>query len=100
TDDRATQMSLPSVFAEIHPDWYRQADVVGHDDAIEGDLLRHACDSTLGRRMLARWLMRDVGGELFVPRPDGAIAAAVVRWPRPQLSALSRDLGALAFAPA
>jgi len=93
-------MSLHSVFAEIHPDWYRQAGMAGHDGGIDGDLLRHACDSALGRRMLARWLMRDIGGEVFAPRPDGAIAAAVVRWPRPQLAALSRDLGALAFAPA
>jgi hypothetical protein len=94
-------MNLHSVFAEIHPDWYRQADMAGEDaGAIEGDLLLRACDSALGRRMLARWLMRDIGGELFSPRPDGAVAATVVRWPRPRLAALSRDLGALAFAPA
>jgi hypothetical protein len=94
-------MSLQDVFAEIHPDWYRQTGLVEHDaGAIAGDLLDRARNSLLGRRMLARWLMRDIGGELFFPRPDGAIAAAVLRWPRPRLAALARDLGALAFAPA
>lgn len=94
-------MSLHSVFAEIHPDWYRQADMSDPQAAaIEGALLQQACDSVLGRRMLARWLMQDIGGELFAPRPDGAVSAAVLRWPRPRLAALSRDLGALAFAPA
>src|SRR5690606_21904144 len=56
--------------------------------------------SVLGRRMLARWLLRDIGGELLAPRPDGATAAPVVRWPRARLAGLLRDLGALAFAPA
>jgi hypothetical protein len=94
-------MSLHSVFAEIHPDWYRQPGMAEQDAAaIDGELLLRARNSLLGRRMLARWLMRDIGGDLFAPRPDGAIAAAVLRWPRSQLAALSRDLGALAFAPA
>ena len=97
-------MSLHNVFAEIHPDWYRQAGTADATDreagAIDGDLLQQACNSVLGRRMLARWLMHDIGGELFAPRPDGAVSATVLRWPRPRLVALSRDLGALAFAPA
>lgn len=96
-------MSLQAVFAEIHPDWYRQADVDGPDTTpMSPQLLQRARDSALGRRMLARWLMRDmgVGGELLAPRPDGALAAAVVRWPRARLATLVRDIGALAYAPA
>src|SRR5690606_316514 len=94
-------MSLQAVFAEIHPDWYRQASAEGREPAAFDDaLLRQASDSALGRRMLARWLLPDIGGELLAPRPDGATAAAVVRWPRARLAGLLRDLGALAFAPA
>ena len=94
-------MSLQAVFAEIHPDWYRQASAGGREDAPFDDaLLRQARDSALGRRMLARWLLRDIGSELLAPRPDGATAAPVVRWPRARLAGLLRDLGALAFAPA
>lgn len=94
-------MSLQRVFAEIHPDWYRPADADARDaDAIDDALLQRARDSALGRRMLARWLMRDIGGALLAPRPDGAVAAPVVRWPRVRLASLLRDLGALAFAPA
>jgi hypothetical protein len=96
-------MSLQAVFAEIHPDWYHRADVDGCETALPADgLLQHARESALGRRMLARWLMRDIGigGELLAPRPDGAIAAAVLRWPRTGLATLLRDVGALAYAPA
>lgn len=94
-------MSLQRVFAGIHPDWYHQSDVDGPAaDVIDADLLQRARDSALGRRMLVRWLTREIGSELLAPRPDGAIAAPVVRWPRARLSALLRDLGALAFAPA
>jgi len=96
-------MSLQAVFAEIHPDWYHRADVDAHESApISPTLLQQARDSALGRRMLARWLMRDVGigAELLAPRPDGAIAAAVLRWPRARLAMLLRDIGALALAPA
>ena len=96
-------MSLLAVIAEIHPDWYHRADTDGREAALLADgLLQHARESVLGRRMLARWLMRDIGigGELLAPRPDGAIAAAVLRWPRARLAALLRDLGALAYAPA
>ena len=94
-------MSLQAVFAEIHPDWYRKAGDDGREAAPFDDaLLRQARDSALGRRMLARWLLRDIGGQLLAPRPDGATAAPVVRWPRARLAALLRDLGALAFAPA
>ncbi|MDN5780810.1 MAG: hypothetical protein L0H23_02105 [Luteimonas sp.] len=96
-------MSLQAVFAEIHPDWYHRADVDECDTgSVADELLQQACDSVLGRRMLARWLMRDIGigGELLAPRPDGAIAAAVLRWPRARLVLLLRDVGALAYAPA
>jgi hypothetical protein len=96
-------MSLQAVFAEIHPDWYRRADADGRESAsISSELLQQARGSVLGRRMLARWLMRDIGigGELLAPRPDGAIAAAVLRWPRTGLATLLRDVGALAYAPA
>ncbi len=92
-------MGLHAVFAEVHPDWFRQEGGEGAA-AIDDDLLRSARTSALGRRMLARWLMREAGDELLAPRPDGAIAAAVVRWPRAQLAALARDLGVLAYAPA
>jgi len=95
-------MSLQAVFAEIHPDWYGQADGDGPESAPPSpELLQRARDSALGRRMLARWLMRDVGigGALLAPRPDGALAAAVVRWPRARLATLLRDVGALAYAP-
>jgi hypothetical protein len=96
-------MSLQAVFAEIDSDWYHQPDADGREPARLSDgLLQHARDSVLGRRMLARWLMGDggIGGELLAPRPDGAIAAAIMRWPRARLAALLRDLGALAHAPA
>src|SRR5690606_4408581 len=94
-------MSLQAVFAEIHPDWYRRTGADGREAASFDDaLLLQARDSALGRGMLARWLLRDIGGELLAPRPDGATAAPVVRWPRARLAGLLRDLGALAFAPA
>ena len=96
-------MSLLAVIAEIHPDWYHRAGADEHESAsISPELLQPARDSALGRRMLARWLMREagVGGEVLAPRPDGAIAAAVLRWPRARLAALLRDVGVLAYAPA
>jgi len=93
-------MSLQRVFAGIHPDWY-QSGVDGCEaDVLDEAVLQRARDSALGRRMLARWLMREIGGHLLAPRPDGAIAAPVVRWPRKRLALLLRDLGVLAFAPA
>jgi hypothetical protein len=94
-------MGLQSVFAEIHPDWYRRIEVEGAAGTVAGDLLlQQARHSALGRRMLARWLMAEVDGDLFAPRPDGSIGNTVVRWPRARLASLLRDLGALAFAPA
>src|SRR3546814_11451623 len=64
--------ALPiSVFAEIHPDWYHRPSADGHEaEPFDDALLRQARDSALGRRMLARWLLRDIGGELLAPRPD------------------------------
>ncbi|HVI59408.1 MAG TPA: hypothetical protein VM619_11150 [Luteimonas sp.] len=101
-------MGLQAVFAGIHPDWYARADAAAHGeaahaahDAFDDELLQRARDSALGRRLLARWLMREADcGELFAPRPDGAIAAVVLRWPRERLDALARDVGVLACAPA
>lgn len=96
-------MSLQMVFAEIHPDWYRCADADEHATApLSPELLERARGSVLGRRMLARWLMRDsgIGDQLLAPRPGGALAAAVLRWPRARLALLVRDVGALAYAPA
>ena|SRR5690606_23240015 len=94
-------MSLQRVFAGIHPDWYHQPGAGGCEaEAIDAAMLQRAQESALGRRMLARWLMREIGGHLLAPRPDGAIAAPVLRWPRTRLAALLRDLGVLALAPA
>src|SRR3546814_6186167 len=71
TDDPGGAMSLQAVFAEIHPDWYHRPSADGHEAVPFDDaLLRQARDSALGRRMLARWLLRDIGGELLAPRPD------------------------------
>ena len=94
-------MRLRDVLVEIHPDWYRTPDTHSSDaGAIDAELLAHAHDSGLGLRLLARWLLADLGSELLAPRPDGAMAAPVTRWPRARLASLLRDLGALAFAPA
>ncbi|MGV8931822.1 MAG: hypothetical protein ACOH1R_06875 [Luteimonas sp.] len=103
-------MSLHSVFADIHPDWYRSPGATPRDAAIDTApndvasidtvLLEQAQHSVLGRRQLARWLMEEIGTALLAPRPDAVIAVAVTRWPRERLAVLLRDLGALAFAPA
>src|SRR3546814_18295350 len=61
TDDPGGAMSLQAVFAEIHPDWYHRASADGHEaEPFDDALLRQARDSALGRRMLARWLLRDI----------------------------------------
>jgi hypothetical protein len=92
-------MGLQAVFAGVHPDWFAGADAHGH--GLDDELLGRARDSALGRRVLARWLLREADcGELLAPRPDGALAAVVLRWPRERLGALVRDLGVLAYAPA
>ena len=49
--------------------------------------------------MLVRTLPATLTTTLLAPRPDGALAAAVVRWPRARLATLLRDVGALAYAP-
>src|SRR3546814_13450078 len=64
TDDPGGAMSLQAVFAEIHPDWYHRPSADGHEaEPFDDALLRQARDSALGRRMLARWLLRDIGGD-------------------------------------
>lgn len=104
-------MSLQAVLAEIHPDWYCSSNAgISHArapdacvqgaDMIDADLLPQARGSVLGRRLLSRWLMANSGSALLAPRPGGAMAATVLRWPRARLDLLIRDLGALAFAPA
>lgn len=92
-------MNLQAVFAAVDGDWFHQPDAAA-PEAIDAALLERAAASALGRRMLARWLMAQVDGALFAPRPDGALPAAVLRWPRAVLSPLLRDLGVLAHAPA
>lgn len=95
-------MNLEGVLAEVHPGWYGAPDASGREaDAIDDALLRHARQSPLGRRLLARWLLAgDMGAALLAPAPGGAMASTATRWPRARLSLLARDLGALAFAPA
>ena len=83
-------MELQRLLADIHPDWYAD---------IEPALLPRAHASRIGQRLLARWLAADVAPHLFAPSPQG-VARAATRWPRAQLAALARNLGALAFAPA
>lgn len=94
-------MGLQAVFAGVHPDWFAGAGAAHGQAGLDDALLERARGSALGRRLLARWLLREADcGELLAPRPDGALAAVVLRWPRERLGALVRDLGVLAYAPA
>lgn len=115
-------MELRTLLAEIDPHWFDgQADDHnddgGSDDrerhagernagddaateeaAIPAPLLSRARESRLGRRMMARWLATDHASTLLAPTLDDD-ATPVVRWPRSLLARLTRDLGALAYAP-
>lgn len=84
-------MALQSLLKEVDPSWYEDVDA---------GLLVRAQDSALGRRLLARWLAAEPAVEIFAPAPGRSLPDIAIRWPRPLLSALIRDLGALAFAPA
>ncbi len=82
---------MQALLAEVDPSWYG-----GLDPA----LLAQARASRLGRRMLGRWLAAGPAAALLAPSPgEGAIATAA-RWTRAGVAALTRDLGALAYAPA
>lgn len=91
-------MSLQALLREVDPCWYIGAD--GSGDALEPAIVVKAQSSPLGRRMLARWLVRHAAPSLLAPSPDGGTPAVVSRWTRPRLLGLVRDVGALAFAPA
>jgi len=84
-------MALQALLAEVDPSWY---------DTLEPELLSRAQDSRLGRRLLARWLAAGAASQLLAPAPGGGANDVVARWPRASVEALTRDLGALAFAPA
>lgn len=92
-------MSLQTLLREVDPVWYHPADD-RPQDALDAILLKRSQATPLGRRMLARWLATGPAMALLAPRPDGQLASAVARWPRPKLAGLVRDLGTLAFAPA
>ncbi len=92
-------MGLQMLLREVDSGWY-QPTADASTAELDTALLKRAQSSPLGRRMLARWLATGAGAALLAPRPDGRIASAVSRWPRPRLAGLVRDLGALAFAPA
>lgn len=84
-------MALQALLAEVDPSWY---------DDLEPALLSRARDSRLGRRLLARWLAAGAASTLLAPAPGAGPLDVVARWPRAAVAALTRDLGALAYAPA
>lgn len=83
-------MSLQVVLGQVDAGWF---------DDIDPTLVTQAVGTPLGRRLLARPLLRDDASDLLAPSPDG-IGSIARRWPRVRLDALVRDLGALSFAPA
>ncbi len=87
----AAALPLRRLLAEVDPGWYADVDP---------GLSKAACDSALGRQLLARWLAADHAALLLAPKPAGEFASAAKAWPRPRLQAWCRDLGTLAFAPA
>ncbi|MEN5059407.1 hypothetical protein [Luteimonas sp. TWI1416] len=87
-------MSLRALLAEVHPAWHEAS-----DGGLDPALLRRACDSALGRRLLAAALAAGPASHLLAPSPDGP-GALIARWSRARLDALHRDLGVLAYAPA
>lgn len=90
-------MALQALLSEVDPGWYSAG-----DEAPPRELLERARASTLGRRMLARWLAADAAPALFAPRhaDDAAAGTMVTRWTRTRLVAMVRDAGILAHAPA
>jgi len=84
-------MTMQALLAEVDPSWFGELDPA---------LLPPARGSRLGRRMLGRWLAAGPAAALLAPSPDEGAIATTVRWSRAGLSALVRDLGALAYAPA
>lgn len=84
-------MALQTLLAEVDPSWY---------DGLEPALLSRAQESHLGRRLLARWLAAGAASTLLAPAPRAGPLDVVARWPRAGVAALTRDLGALAYAPA
>ncbi|TWH99405.1 hypothetical protein IP90_03144 [Luteimonas cucumeris] len=84
-------MALQVLLAEIDPGWH---------GGLEPELLSRANGSRLGRRLLARWLAKAAAATLLAPAPGDGPIGVVLRWPRAGVAALTRDLGALAFAPA
>ena len=89
-------MSLQAALNEIEPSWYAS----GNGDEIAGELIARARGSRLGRRMLAHWLASGPAPALFSPHPAHPLGAIATRWPRDLLTALTRDVGVLAYSPA
>jgi hypothetical protein len=88
-------MSLRALLAEVDPGWLEDAAGAPLDPA----LARRACDSAIGRRLLASSLAAGAGAALLAPDPVRDPGGIRVRWPRGRLDALCRDLGILAHAP-
>lgn len=85
-------MALQALLAEVDPSWY---------DGLEPALLTRAQARPLGRRLLARWLAAGAASTLLAPAPgENRHGDIVAQWPRASVAALTRDLGALAYAPA
>lgn len=90
-------MSLQALLADVDQDWHAAPGGEAIADAV---LLARAQASVLGRRLLARQLAAGPGAALLAPGPGRDVGTVARRWPRATLSALARDLGVLAFAPA
>lgn len=90
-------MPLRALLADVDPAWYARDD----GQAFDPQLVALARRSALGQRLLVRTLPATLTSTLLAPRPGAAAHVAMAkRWPRERLSALVRDLGILAFAPA
>ncbi|MDR7194699.1 hypothetical protein [Luteimonas terrae] len=87
-------MTLEALLAEVDPRWHGASEA-GLDDA----LLQRAHMSRLGRRLLAGALADGPAASLLAPSPEG-FSGLIARWPLARLTALHRDLGVLAYAPA
>lgn len=90
-------MSLQALLADVDQDWLAAPGGEATADAV---LLAKAQGSVLGRRLLARQLACGPGAALLAPTPGRDAGNVARRWPRATLSALARDLGVLAYAPA